>query len=495
MHFPEIKIPNVADTTVEYFEELILSGVLTPGLIMPAERKLSELLDISRTSLRTAYDKLEAKGLIERKPQGVQVRGIFDVLISQPLKSLFYLDNEELFEMWKVLFGASLATACARRTKQDLNHLNECLRQVREGFETSDKAILQQSIHDFFKLIASTTYNFLLNQVLNVVNQTMEPSFAQMSKDVCASKEKIALLDKHVSEMILAFERSDTDKAFKEFSVFCVWLEYCCLKQDPRSAKTDYDQRVEVMAPSAHATAELSKSLTSGDYKVGDILPCAQVISNNLGITPASTKAALTKLETLGVIERDKRDGTIIRSLTIQDTKDPLLDILVKNQRHLESVIEFRIILEEQTAYLAAQRCTPDLLRKLHKRLAMLEEKLNDEDDEHYAHLDIDFHKTIAALSGNAGLRVITSALVDLFETATSRWLSVYHDLTGGLSMIHDQHITIYEAIAAQEPIGAMRAMNEHLSYVITMTRSFNDIEHREDVAALRDSLRAPNSD
>jgi DNA-binding FadR family transcriptional regulator len=306
------------------------------------------------------------------------------------------------------------------------------------------------------------------------------------------STSKKELLIGHITEMILAFERSDTDMAFKEFSIFCDWLEQCCLKQPPRAEISEIEKGIDVIAPSAHATAELSKTLTSGAFKVGDVLPEAEDLSKKLRITPAATRAALTKLETLGVIERGKKERAVIRSLTIQETKDPLLEVLVRNQRHLESVVEFRVILEEQTAYLAAQRCTPALLQKLRKRLDILEEKFNLQDEERYAHLDIDFHKAIAALSGNAGLRVITSALVNFFETATARWLSIYHELTGSINVIHEQHIAIYEAIAAQEPIDAMRAMNVHLSYVIKMTRSFNDIEHREDIAVLRDSLRTP---
>ena len=47
---------------------LILSGVWTPGDILPSETELQRQLEISRSTVRQAFSNAEAQGLIERVP-------------------------------------------------------------------------------------------------------------------------------------------------------------------------------------------------------------------------------------------------------------------------------------------------------------------------------------------------------------------------------------------------------------------------------------------
>ena len=47
------------DTVIEYIRSLFESGKLEPGDRLPAERKIAEQLGVSRTHVRSAYQKLE----------------------------------------------------------------------------------------------------------------------------------------------------------------------------------------------------------------------------------------------------------------------------------------------------------------------------------------------------------------------------------------------------------------------------------------------------
>ena len=53
----------------QYYKELILSGRLTPGTKMPSLRRCSKELEISRTTVESAYLQLAADGYIISRPQ------------------------------------------------------------------------------------------------------------------------------------------------------------------------------------------------------------------------------------------------------------------------------------------------------------------------------------------------------------------------------------------------------------------------------------------
>ena len=58
---------------VSYIETQILSGEMSPGSLLPTERKLAALLQVNRSTVSVAYDELRAKGVI-RSIQGSGTR-------------------------------------------------------------------------------------------------------------------------------------------------------------------------------------------------------------------------------------------------------------------------------------------------------------------------------------------------------------------------------------------------------------------------------------
>lgn len=58
---------------VKYIEEQVRNGAFPPGIQLPTERKLAELLKVNRSTVSIAYDELRSKGLI-RSRQGSGTR-------------------------------------------------------------------------------------------------------------------------------------------------------------------------------------------------------------------------------------------------------------------------------------------------------------------------------------------------------------------------------------------------------------------------------------
>ena len=81
-----LSIPRViraADAIMDQVERLILEGKVRPGQKLSSERSLAEEFDVSRPTVREAIQKLEARGLVQRRHGGgVSLRPPFIVLLS-----------------------------------------------------------------------------------------------------------------------------------------------------------------------------------------------------------------------------------------------------------------------------------------------------------------------------------------------------------------------------------------------------------------------------
>lgn len=81
---------NISEQAYQYLRSLILAQQLGPGDVF-TERRLAERLDASRTPLRTAINRLEGEGLVERLSNGsivirqVAVEELMEILVIRRL--------------------------------------------------------------------------------------------------------------------------------------------------------------------------------------------------------------------------------------------------------------------------------------------------------------------------------------------------------------------------------------------------------------------------
>ena len=64
------RVTRAADVIMDQVERLILEGKVRPGQKLPSERSLAEEFDVSRPTVREAIQKLEARGLVQRRHGG-----------------------------------------------------------------------------------------------------------------------------------------------------------------------------------------------------------------------------------------------------------------------------------------------------------------------------------------------------------------------------------------------------------------------------------------
>lgn len=173
--FTPIKTPKVYDQVIEQIKNRIKSGEIKKGDKLPSEREMAESLSVSRTSVREALRALEVIGLVEsRQGAGNYIRTNFDNSLFEPLSIMFMLQESSLKEMYDL--REILELQCARLSAKNIedNEL-ELLTAIldRMYVARSEEESVELDIK-FHYLIAKTSRNILLINVLEVISQLMD---------------------------------------------------------------------------------------------------------------------------------------------------------------------------------------------------------------------------------------------------------------------------------------------------------------------------------
>lgn len=176
------KTPKVYDRVIEQIKNKIKSGEIKKGDKLPSEREMSESLGVSRTSVREALRALEVIGLVEsRHGAGNYIKTNFDNSLFEPLSIMFMLQESSLEEMYDL--RETLELQCVKLSAKNIedNEL-ELLTAIldRMYVARSEEESLELDIK-FHYLIARTSRNVLLINVLEVISQLMD-EFIQKSR-------------------------------------------------------------------------------------------------------------------------------------------------------------------------------------------------------------------------------------------------------------------------------------------------------------------------
>jgi GntR family transcriptional repressor for pyruvate dehydrogenase complex len=194
--------------------ELIELQKLLPGDKLPPERQLSDLLAVSRPSLREALHILQAQGIVHIKHgQGTFIQ---EPLVAQELRASMMSTTHglnELFDAREVLEVPASKWASKKATKEDLRLLRATLNQIDTVTSTDpiDYDQLQLLDAKFHLTIVGIAGNRFINQTLNVLQDVMRMSMETTLK--VAGRSEISRIEHN--EILEAIENGDGDLAAK----------------------------------------------------------------------------------------------------------------------------------------------------------------------------------------------------------------------------------------------------------------------------------------
>jgi GntR family transcriptional repressor for pyruvate dehydrogenase complex len=215
------------------------------------------------------------------------------------------------------------------------------------------------------------------------------------------------------------------------------------------------------MAVTDEAIEKIKAMIVSGSLKPGDRLPKEAGLAAELGLSRNSLREAVRALALINVLDVRQGDGTYVTSL-----EPPLLlealSFVVDLHRD-DSVLEFlqvRRILEPAAVAIAARRIEADQLAALR---TLLDGLGADPSVEELVANDLEFHRGIAACSGNA----VLCSLLETLSGPTTR-ARIWRGLTqeGAVARTLAEHRSILDALAAGDAELARAWATTHIASV-----------------------------
>jgi GntR family transcriptional repressor for pyruvate dehydrogenase complex len=193
--------------------KLITSQQLKPGDKLPSEPELSQMMGVSRSSVREAIKILASRNIVE------VIRGKGTYVCQEPGISndplgVGFINDENLlyflFETRRLIEPGVAYLAAKRVTKSDLKKIKECQLQLVKAVEAKETH-LEKDL-EFHRAIAMATKNPIINRIVPIVNQSIIQGYYQ-TVNVPGSATKMIEFHQKIYD---ALKDGDCDKAYGE---------------------------------------------------------------------------------------------------------------------------------------------------------------------------------------------------------------------------------------------------------------------------------------
>jgi GntR family transcriptional repressor for pyruvate dehydrogenase complex len=258
-----LKPKKLADQVFERIRDLIFKGDLRPGEQLKSERELSEILSVSRPTIRQAIRKLIDLGLLEnRQGQGTFICNPKEVRGHNLLREMIDWDAaslRDLLEVRMALECQAATSAALRATAADVDALDRHVEEMRHSIEAGELGILEDV--RFHMTLAYATKNqvqiMLMKNLYDLLHFGIEESLKQLYME---PKNLEIILDQHrrVSEAIRQRDAIGAYDAMRQHITFLI--NYVCdesrmLKQSDATVQNQIKKAQEPIAQTASSQA------------------------------------------------------------------------------------------------------------------------------------------------------------------------------------------------------------------------------------------------
>ena len=209
-----IKPKKISDQVFEQIRELIFRGQLKPGQQVMPERELAEALDVSRTTVRNAINKLVVLGLLEHKQgQGTFVR-LPDTRPGNPVAAAMEVEEATISDLLEVRMGLecnAAALAAQRASERDVQFMEASLEEIRT--EVNSGRLGTEADTAFHMALAYATKNpvhvYLMKNFYDFLFVGIKKNLSHLYED----PENIDQILRQHSEIITAIKQKDPQNA------------------------------------------------------------------------------------------------------------------------------------------------------------------------------------------------------------------------------------------------------------------------------------------
>ena len=221
-------------------------------------------------------------------------------------------------------------------------------------------------------------------------------------------------------------------------------------------------QSISIETPVDKIIRQIRELITSGQLNPGDRLPPERKLAEKLGVGRTNVRDAIKKLEFYGILKTLPQSGTVVSGIGIAALEGLITDVLKLENSDFKALVETRLILEVESAKLAAERRTEEDVKNIRAALNAFEQQV--EAGKQGVEEDLLFHLQIAEASKNS---VLKSLMLIIIPDVIKQFKQLEICKNGRYYKALEEHKVIFNHIINQEPEKVAEAMRVHLSEVV----------------------------
>ncbi len=212
---------------------------------------------------------------------------------------------------------------------------------------------------------------------------------------------------------------------------------------------------------------QLRDMIYRGELRAGEKLMSERDMAQAFNVGRPTVREAIQKLTEQGLIESRRGVGTFVLGEETRKSKKPLLQLLNGQDFTIVDLLEVRLVLESNSAALAAKRATEQDIRIIEQSLnRLLDTRYSPErdlDDE------LSFLMNIAYATKNIVQVHLMKSFYDVLYYGMNLAFPTLIKDEKLDELTFDQHITIFKAIENRNPELAGETMESHIRILLEM--------------------------
>ncbi|NLV37059.1 MAG: FadR family transcriptional regulator [Clostridiaceae bacterium] len=202
---------------------------------------------------------------------------------------------------------------------------------------------------------------------------------------------------------------------------------------------------------------QMKNNIVSGEWAPGARIPGELDLVELFGVSRVSVREAIHRLVGMGVLTIRRGEGTFVSEILPSDYFDTLLPMMMIERPNLIEMLEFRNIIEVESAKLAAKRAEEKDIGRMAGIIKKMENSQGDR--ELFSAQDLNFHYAMAIATHNNVIIKVNAILSDMLKKSMDEIVG----LTGYEGGIY-YHKKILDAIKNKDSELSALLMKEHIN-------------------------------
>jgi GntR family transcriptional repressor for pyruvate dehydrogenase complex len=225
---------------IEYIKKQIREGELKIGGRLPAERELSEMLGISRNSVREAIRTLDIMGVISsQQGAGNYLTGNFEGNLVESLSMMFLLNQinyQQISQLRRALEMQAIELAIDNITEEETGQLKEIISRLEHVKEESN-IILDKQLH---YNIALASRNVLIIDILQALSELMDQFITDLRREILSYEDSRERLHEAHIEMVKSIVTKDKQLAYYAINKHFGIIDEKLFENEEKTLKSRY---------------------------------------------------------------------------------------------------------------------------------------------------------------------------------------------------------------------------------------------------------------